>query len=173
MKKIPCRKCSCGTYHDITVTTCRCGKDISEADVEMVDVDGLSEEEYGEIDRNLIIYAQRCRRCGAFTFTTDPEKPLTNCSGCKSRTIAGVKPVLYVDKDEKAKNEENPVNEESPERTATAEKTSAPEEDEEEEIVDWGGIVGGLEEVLHKTTGEFEAKQSLHRRLRHLLRTSH
>lgn len=143
MKKIPCRKCSCGIYHDLTVTTCRCGKDISTEKIELVDVDELSKEEYGEINRDLVVYVQKCYRCGTYNFTTNPLKPKIRCSGCY-KSIERSKPVALVD-DEKTKNSET-----EEKIKDSAENTTMPDDDEDKEIVDWEKLCSGANSVLKK-----------------------
>lgn len=95
MGKIPCRLCgSCGRYNDLSVQTCQCGADLANVPGRLVD-EPIPPEQWGEIDRSLPVFVQKCSACGAENFTTDPARPIRSCYNCHKARVALVVPIPY------------------------------------------------------------------------------
>lgn len=95
MGKIPCRLCgSCGRYNDLSVQTCQCGADLANVPGRLVD-EPIPPEQWGEINRSLPVFVQKCSACGAENFTTDPARPTRSCYNCHKARVALVVPIPY------------------------------------------------------------------------------
>ena len=142
MRRIVCKKCRCGLYHDITVSACECGADLTR--VAAMPVEGeIPPEHYGQIDENLSVYVQKCSACGAENFTADPAKPAKICYNCHKARIGSVPPVLF----------EAEVKEEKPAQTEEVGYHVAPavkiiEEEEDDGAARWQGILGGVQKAV-------------------------
>ena len=96
MKKIPCKKCpKCGLYHDFTIVECDCGEQLGSIEAKPVNTAEISKDEYGQIDRSLKVYVQKCSACGALNYTDDPSHPVKMCYNCHKTRIAGINPVEW------------------------------------------------------------------------------
>ena len=80
---IPCRKCACGLYSDISVSACGvCGADMSLLPVVLTDMESIGVEKTGDIDSSRDYYVQRCDGCGKDNYIADPESALKLCGYC-------------------------------------------------------------------------------------------
>lgn len=80
---IPCRKCACGFYSDVSVSTCgECGSDMRSLPVMLTDIESIGVENEGDIDRSIDYYVQHCDGCGKDNYLAVPECALKLCSYC-------------------------------------------------------------------------------------------
>lgn len=100
MNRVPCKKCpQCGLLNDFTIEECECGKKLNNIGAQLINIDDLSPEQYGEIDVSLKVYMQKCSACGALNYTDNPSNPVKVCCNCHKTRIAAIVPVEYVDTD--------------------------------------------------------------------------
>jgi len=139
--KIPCRKCSCGLYNDISISVCSCGKQLlPRAPYELIDCDALAPEQCGSIDRELKFYVQKCSACSALNVTLDITQPVAICFNCGKGRVKSVKPVLYEEEPEKAEPAES-----GPSQAADTPVT--PAEDAAADSRQWNDILGNIAET--------------------------
>ena len=101
MGKIPCKVCGqCGLYNDMSVTVCECGANLTGVPGLLVD-EQIPPDRYGEINKLLPVFVQKCSACGAENFITDPSQPVRICYNCNKARVASVNPVPYVPAPEK------------------------------------------------------------------------
>ena len=115
MRKIPCKLCACGLYHDLSAQVCRCGADLRETPGRLTDLETIPPQQRGEINPDLPVYVQKCSACGAENFTLDPSRGVKACWNCHKARIAAVKPALYLDAEEKQEDAAAPEEPEEPE----------------------------------------------------------
>ena len=148
MGKIPCRRCgSCGLYHDLSVDTCRCGADLTRVPGLLVD-EQIPPDRYGEINRSLPVFVQKCSNCGAENFTADQSRPVRVCYNCHKARVASVVPVPYG----AGPAEAAPPAEEAPETppqtvfhlAAPPQGTADDDDDDEDDVTIWQDILGGI-----------------------------
>lgn len=89
---IPCRKCACGLYSDVSVSTCgECGSDMRSLPVMLTDIESIGVENAGDIDSSIDYYVQHCDGCGKDNYLAVPEYALKLCSYC-GKSISEVIP---------------------------------------------------------------------------------
>lgn len=151
MSKIPCKICSCGLYHDLSVKFCTgCSADLSQKAAELVETDTIPSDKRGMIKENLKFYVQKCI-CQTLNFTLDEKTPVTSCRRCGGIRVAMVKPVEYK---EEAPAPAPVAEEKTPEKTSgfgaiadniritMGDTDGTPCESDEEEPVGWGALLG-------------------------------
>ncbi len=93
MGKVPCRKCSCGRYHDLAALQCSCGEDLDELTAELIETDDLMPEQRGTISEDVPVYVLRCPVCGAVDYTPESDSRERRCPNCN--TFRKIKPLPY------------------------------------------------------------------------------
>lgn len=161
MGKIPCRLCGgCGLYNGAGVEICECGADLRDVPFLLVD-EPIPPERYGEIDKSLPVYVQKCPVCGTENFTEDPDRRVKICCNCGKYRVASVKPVLFQKETEQTppdRTEEEPAEgldafEEPPEGPSSPLGKKEPEE-EDGAVLRWLRV---LEGVRKSVEGSLEA----------------
>ena len=166
MSMIPCKQCTCGYYHDFTVSVCpECGKNLESFPMQPLEVDQLGADRYGEIDDTLTVYVQKCPACGALNFTPDPEQRVKRCFNCVKSRVASVRPTLWSAEPEQQPAEAPNVGSDAKDVTqaeasaaACAKKAAAfpkpaPAADsDDEEAAKWSSLLGS---VMKNTNPQF------------------
>lgn len=154
MGKIPCRLCgSCGLYNDLSVDTCECGADLTRVPGRLVD-EQIPPDQYGEIDKLLPVFVQKCSACGAENFTADQARPVRICYNCHKARVASVVPVPYEMEGEApaAPAEKAPKMPSQPvfQLTAPPQGVAADddEEDDDDDVACWQGLLGGIRSAV-------------------------
>lgn len=165
MGKIPCKLCSsCGLYNDLSVQTCECGAELAKVPGRLVD-EPIPPERYGEIDRLLPVFVQKCSACGAENFTADSSRPVRVCYNCHKARVASVVPEPYKgEQTETPPSAEDPADMESRMVFRPARQPQAPgiafpsladddgdEDDDDPDTVRWQAILGGVQSSLGST----------------------
>lgn len=145
MGKIPCRLCgSCGLYHDLSVDTCKCGADLTRVPGRLVDEQTLLDR-YGEMDRLLPVFVQKCSACGAENFTADQSRPVRVCYNCHKARVASVAPMPYEAEETAARAEDTP---ETPPKPAFHPPAPADEDEDDDDAARWQELLGGIRSTV-------------------------
>lgn len=173
MNKVPCKKCPiCGLFNDFTIEECECGKRLNNIGAQLIDIDELSPEQFGEINASLKIYVQKCSACGALNYTDNPSNPVKVCYNCHKTRIAAIMPVECVDADSseqenevdsKAESGNNNSNvQASHQRTpqVTHSPTADDDDDDDDDSVKWQSILGNIQKTVGSSPVISQTKSS-------------
>ena len=97
MTRMVYKQCFCGKYHDINISRCDCGEDISSVVPAVVEGE-LSADKIGFVDPALTVYEQKCPACSKVYYLTDsgPEHKIRRCTNCSKVRIASRQPVPFL-----------------------------------------------------------------------------
>lgn len=99
MGKLALKCCpSCGMYHDISVKSCGCGKDLSLVRAKLTD-SSVYGRMRGTVDETLKVYYQKCTNCGEMNFTLNPDVSIGRCGNCAKKRLSPSLPVEYQDEE--------------------------------------------------------------------------
>lgn len=82
---VPCKKCKCGCYNDISVLACDvCGESLDSFPVELVDTLTIDPMDVGEINDRRDYFVQTCTVCGIDNFSAGQDGPVGVCRNCSA-----------------------------------------------------------------------------------------
>ena len=166
MSKIPCKKCkSCGVYHDLSVMICgKCGTDLQNIPALLIDTEDIPDEKYGEINESVTVFVQKCSACGALNFTADKDSPVKVCYNCYRTRVASIKPEKYEETTDRAlvddSIEDVGVTEAAVQtgRSAGTAKVTFDDDEDDNDSVQWQGILGNIRKSVGGATPNIEKK---------------